>query len=62
MQLDPLLRSAISTTKITDASSSEEDAMTPTPPVLRIGTITIIGAAEIAAWRAKMQALFGERK
>lgn len=35
--------------------------MTPTPPVLRIGTITIIGAAEIAAWRARMQALFGER-
>ncbi len=37
-------------------------AMTPTPPVLRIGTITIIGAAEIAAYRARMQALFGERK
>lgn len=33
-----------------------------TPPVLRVGTITIIGAAEIAAWRARMQALFGERK
>ena len=32
------------------------------PPVLRVGTITIIGAAEIAAWRARMQALFGERK
>ena len=32
-----------------------------TPPVLHIGTITIIGAAEIAAFRARMQALFGER-
>lgn len=36
--------------------------MTPTPPVLRVGTITIIGAAEIAAYRARMHALFGERK
>lgn len=35
--------------------------MTPTPPVLRIGTITIIGADEIAKLRARMQALFGER-
>lgn len=31
-------------------------------PQLQVGTITIIGAAEIAAWRARMQALFGERK
>ena len=36
--------------------------MTPTHPVLRIGTITIIGAAEIDRFRARMQALFGERK
>lgn len=36
--------------------------MTPTPPVLRIGTITIIGAAEIAAFRARMQALFGKEE
>lgn len=31
-------------------------------PQLQVGTITIIGAAEIAAFRARMQALFGERK
>lgn len=36
--------------------------MSEAPPVLRVGTITIIGAAEIAAYRARMQALFGERK
>lgn len=31
-------------------------------PQLRVGTITIIGTAEIAAYRDRMQALFGERK
>lgn len=31
-------------------------------PQLRIGTITIIGAAEIAAFRARMQALFGKEE
>lgn len=32
------------------------------PPVLRVGTITIIGAAEIAQYRARLQALFGKEE